>query len=100
MEREDKDTSVCMGQGYWLSKKNEKTIVEEIKLEECSEVERDLFMCNMLSKEALLTALPKNEYNKVKSLRLSNRIWKALQSTYEGDKHAKKVRLHNWICFF
>lgn len=53
---------LCMGPGYWLIK-NGKTIMEEKKLEECTEVERDLFMCNMLSREALFSALPENEYN-------------------------------------
>ena len=27
-------------------------------------------------------------------------MWKALESNYESDKHAKRVRLHNWICAF
>lgn len=42
-----------MGLGYWLITKNGKTIVKEIKLDECIEDERDLFMCNMLAREAL-----------------------------------------------
>ena len=50
-------------------------------------------MCNMRTKEALLLALPKNEYT-------SHEIWKALESTFEHDIHAKRIRLENWICAF
>lgn len=89
-----------MGLGYWLMTKNAKKIVEERKIEECSEVERGLFMCNILAREALLLALPKNEYNQVKSLQTSNAIWEDLESTFEGDKHAKIIRLQNWTYFF
>ena len=32
---------LCMSLGYWMIKKNGKTIMEEIKLEECLEAERD-----------------------------------------------------------
>ena len=53
-----KNHFLCMGLGYWMMKNNGKKIVEERKLEECSEAERDLFMCNSLTKEALLLALP------------------------------------------
>ena len=52
---------ICMGLGYYILSRNDKKIVEERKLEECSEVERDLFMYNMWAREALLSALPKNE---------------------------------------
>ena len=38
---------VCMGLGYWILTKSQKTIIEEEHLEGCSEEERDLFMCNM-----------------------------------------------------
>lgn len=79
--------------------KSEKKIVKE-ELEECSEVERDLFMCNMRAREALLSALPENEYSQVKSLQTSHEIWKALESTFEGDIHAKRIRLLNWIYAF
>ena len=57
-------------------------------------------MCNMLTREVFLTTLPENEYNQVKSLNLAHKIWKTLESTFEGDKHARKVRLWNWICLF
>ena len=42
---------------------SEKTIVEEEQVEQCTKVERNLFMCNMRAREALLSALPENEYN-------------------------------------
>ena len=45
---------LCMGLGYWLLTKRNKEIIKEEKLEECSEVERDLFMCNMRAREGLL----------------------------------------------
>jgi hypothetical protein len=57
-------------------------------------------MCNMLVREAILIALLEKEYNQVKSLILAFEIWKDLKSTYEGDKHAKKVILQNWMCLF
>ena len=31
---------------------------------------------------------------------MSYKIWKALESTFEGDKHAERMRLQNWICAF
>ena len=33
-------------------------------------------------------------------LKKSHEIWKALEENYEGDTHAKRVRLHNLICAF
>ena len=85
-----------MGLGYWLLTKSQKTIIKEENLEGCSEEERDLFMCNMRAREALL----QNEYSQVKSLVTSHEIWKALESTFEGDDHAKRMRLRNWMCTF
>ena len=49
-----KNHLLCMCLGYWLLTKSEKTIVKEDNIEECSEAERDLFMCNMRAKEAFL----------------------------------------------
>ena len=60
-------------------KKLEKIIIVEISLETCSEDDRELFMCDMRAREALLIALPKLEYNKVKPLATSHLIWKALE---------------------
>ena len=57
-------------------------------------------MCNIRAREAILSALPKSEYNKIKLLRTSHKIWKALEANYEGDKHAKRVRLKNLISTF
>ena len=91
---------LCMGLGYWILTKSEKKIIEEEKIEGCSEEERDLFMCNMRTREELLLALPENEYNQIKSLETSYKIWAALESTFEGDTHAKRIRLQNWICAF
>ena len=48
-------------------------------------------MCNMREREALLTTLLENEYSQVKSL--DYEIWKALESTFEGDEHAKRMRI-------
>ena len=33
-------------------------------------------------------------------LKTSHEIWKALEANYEGDTHAKRVRLQNLICAF
>ena len=52
-----------MGLGYWILTKSEKTIIAEKDLEVCTKAKRDLFMCDMRDREALLTALPKIEYN-------------------------------------
>ena len=71
-----------MGLGYWILTKSEKTIVEEVKHEECSEAKRDLFMCNMRAREALLSALQNNEYSQEKSLETSYKVWKILESNF------------------
>ena len=91
---------LCMGPRYWILTKYEKTIITEEDLETCTKVERDLFMCDMRAREALLTALPKNEYNQVKSLATSHLIWKALENNFEGDAHSKKLRRQIWIVYF
>ena len=57
-------------------------------------------MCDMRDREALLTALPKIEYNQEKSLATSHLIWKALENSFEGDTHSKKLRLKSQICSF
>ena len=89
---------LCMGLGYWILTKLEKKIIAEKDLEICTETERDLFMCDMRAREALLTALSKIEYNQVKSLVTSHLIWKALETSFESDAHSKKLRLKNLIC--
>ena len=91
---------LCMGLVYLILIENKKKIIEEERIEGCSEAGRDLFMCNMRVREALLSALLENEYNQVKSLVTSHKIWKSLESTFEGDDHAKRMRLQNWICAF
>ena len=72
--------------------KANKEIVEESKLEECSEGERDMFMCNMRAREALLSNILENKYNLVKTFQTSQEIWKALEVTFEGDDHAKRKK--------
>ena len=57
-------------------------------------------MCNIRAREAVLLALPKNEYSQVKLLKTSHKILKALEENYEGNTHAKRVRLQNSICAF
>ena len=52
---------LCMGLGYWILTKRKKMIVEEYHLEKCTKEEIDLFMCNMRSREALLSSLLENE---------------------------------------
>ena len=54
---------LCMGLEYWILTKSKKTIIEEKDLETCIEAERDIFMWHMRAREALLTTLPKIEYN-------------------------------------
>lgn len=36
----------------------------------------------------------------VRSLQISHKIWKALETTFEGDVHAKRVIICNCICLF
>ena len=45
---------LCMGLGYWLITKSKKIVIEEKDLETCDEAQKDLFMLNMLAREALL----------------------------------------------
>ena len=91
---------LCMGLGYWILKKSAKKIIAEKDLENCTKDKRDLFMCEMRAREVALNALPKIEYNQVKSLATSHLIWKALENSFEGDAHSKKLRLKNWNCDF
>ena len=83
--------SIMYGFGLLDFDKEQYEIVKEEKLEDCSEAKRDLSMCNMRAREALLSALPKNEYSEVKSFQTSYEIWKALESTFEGDDHVKRM---------
>ena len=57
-------------------------------------------MCNIREKEAILSALLESEYSQVKLLKTSHEIWKALEANYEGDTHAKRLRLQNFIFAF
>ena len=57
-------------------------------------------MCNIRAREAILSALPESEYSQVKLIKTSHKIWKALEANYEGDTHAKRVRLQNLHCTF
>ena len=91
---------LCMGPRYWILTKSAKTIIVERYLENCTKDERDIFMCDMWAREEILTALPKIEYNQVKSLATSHFIWKALENSFKGDAHSKNLRLKSWICAF
>ena len=91
---------LCMDPRYRILKKSAKTIIAEKDLENCTNDERDLFMCDMRAREALLAILSKIEYNQVKSLVTLNLILKALETSYQGDEHSKKLRLQSWICAF
>ena len=91
---------LCMGLGYWLITKIAKNIVEEDNLESSTEEQGEVFMCNIRAREAILLALPESEYSLVKLLKTSYEIWKALEENYEGDTHAKRVRLQNLHCTF
>ena len=57
-------------------------------------------MWHIRAREAILSALPKSEYNQVKLLKTSHEIWKTLEANYEGDTLAKRVRLQNLYCAF
>ena len=57
-------------------------------------------MYNIRAREEILLALPESEYSQVKWLKTSHKIWKNLEANYEGDKHAKIVRLQNLHCAF
>ena len=91
---------LCMGPGYWLMTKTFKTIAEEDQLETYTKEQREVFMCNIREREAILSVLPKSEYSQVKLLKTSHEIWKNLEANYEGDTHAKRVRLKNLYCTF
>ena len=57
-------------------------------------------MCNIRVREAILSAFPESEYSQVKLFKTSHEIWKTLEANYEGDTHAKRVRLQNLYCAF
>ena len=57
-----------MGPRYWLVTKTSKTIAKEDHLETYTEEQREVFMCNIRAREAILSELPKSEYNQVKLL--------------------------------
>ena len=57
-------------------------------------------MCNIRAREAILLALLESEYSQVKLLKTSHGIWKSLEANYEGDTHAKRVRLKKFLCAF
>ena len=80
---------LCGGPRYWILKKTTKIVIAENNLETCTEAERDLFMCDMRAREALLFALPDIEYNQVKSFVTSHLIWKDLENIFEGDAHLR-----------
>ena len=65
-----KTHKLCLGPSYWLITKNEKTIIEEDNLEAGTKDELDLFMCNIIAREAL----PENEYSQVRCLKTSHAI--------------------------
>ena len=90
-----KTNLLCMGPEYWFLMKVKKKFFDESKLEECNETERDMFMCNMRARESLLSSLPKNEYNQVKTFHTSHEIQKVLEVTFEGDDHAKRMKLQS-----
>ena len=52
---------LCMGAGYWLITKVSKDIVEEDNLESCTEEQREVFMCNIRAREAILSTLLESE---------------------------------------
>ena len=63
---------LCMGLGYWLVTKTSKNIPEEDNLETCTKEQREVFMCNIREREAILSALPESDYSQVKLLKTSN----------------------------
>ena len=54
---------LCIGPRYWLVKKLSKNIVEEDNLENCIEEQREVFMCNIREREAILSTLPEHKYS-------------------------------------
>ena len=91
---------LCMGLGYWLITKVAKTIISEDNLESCTKEQRDLFMCDMRARKAILSRLLENVYNQVKEKIMNNKACESLEVIYEGDKNSKRVKLHNWTCLF
>ena len=54
----------------------------------------------MRPRETILSALPKNDCNKVKVVITASKIQVSLKAIYEGDKHVKSIKLQNWILLF
>ena len=91
---------LCMGPRYCLITKTTKTMIEERNLENCTEEEREIFMCDMRDREAIFSSLLKNDYNQIKSLITSHEVWKDSKKIYASNKYAKRIRLKKWICLF
>ena len=79
---------LCMGLGYWLVTKASKNTTEEDDLEICIEEQRDVFMCNIRARDAILLAVPESVSSQVKQLKTSHEIQKTIEANYEGDTHA------------
>ena len=89
-----------MGPGYWLVTKVSKEITDEDNLEICTEEQREVSICNIREREAILSFLTESEYSPVELIKTSHEIQKTLEANYEGDTHAKRVRLQNLNCAF
>ena len=87
---------ICMGIDHWMITKNEKQLVEEATLTSASDDDKKSFHCNMVPREALISALSESEFTEVKELDSINKIWKILEALYEGDQYTKRVKLQNW----
>ena len=76
---------LCMGPRYWLVTKTSKNIAKEDNLETYTDEQREVFMCNIRAREAILSALPEIEYSQVKLLKISHEIMKEVLMQKELD---------------
>lgn len=65
---------VCLGIDYWMITKKEEQIKPEDELDSATDEEKNMFSCNMVSREALISVLSKGEFSKVKDLDSTQKI--------------------------
>ena len=60
------------------------------------DVNKDLYISNLISKYAILSGLSKTKFVKGMHCKSSKELWNKLKSCYEGDNKVKKAKLKTY----